>query len=1028
MKRIKNSDIQFKLNPKLIYLQDFTIKFYTVNSGTFFVRKNQDDVVEVERDATIYDEDVIASGGTKAIDYYIKLDWHELQNIGEGVLSWRAINNVYDTGFFDTWYNRMVEQSTEYYIDSDIHIDPQEEKNIAEQLTELDERITVEVGDRTFADEYISGVVDSYIASNDAALSATNEALDAEILRATTRETELTDLLNNLRQDLTDESEIRSSADTSIWNAINGEINRATSAETQIASDLSTESQRAIAREDAISGKLDTYISSNDAALLAERTRATNAETLLNTKIETETTRATGVEQILSAAIASNFSTLSTAIQNEETRSEAQETALNAKIDAESLRAETRETAISGALDSYKVTNDTALQAEVTRASSAETAINNKVDNYISANDIKVNTISGRVENYITSNDAALAVEIARATAKEDAISGLVNSYITSNDAALQAEITRANSAETKIATDLSNYISSNNHALSDEVSRATTKENQIETKLDNYIASNNSGVTALETALNAEILRATAKENELSGYVDTRVEELIDGAPQALDTLKEIADKLKDQDDAVAAIISSITEEASARTIADTALGTRIDNLTTATTAADAAEENRAKAAEAQITNALNNEVIRATSAETQLVTEVSELDTRLDNYIISNNAALANENARAISAETALSGRIDLLTGITAVIHEETVRASRAEDFLSGAIDSVSAITSGNVESLTQAIQNEASARTDADNVLSGAIDSVSSALTELDNSLEVRTDYDNGEPRYFLVRKGNARTAIWNFKINGQRILDNKTKIENYNLVSASTFDSYSASTDGKIEYLSGAVSSNTSSINAERQRAISAETELSGYVDTRIEQLIDGAPQALDTLKEIADKLKDQDDAVAAIISAITEETSARTQADNALSGAIDTKLAINDFNTYSAATDNKIEYLSGSVSSNTTAINAERDRAISAETEIISTIDENELATSEAINDLNSRVINIVDNTYSKTEVDDLVNSGATVTALIQRIVELENYIDTLKENNVDKLTLEYNEQTGDYYIGGGDYA
>ena len=360
MKRVKNSAINFRVNPKLVYLQDFSIKFYTVNAGTFFIRKTQDDVVEVEREATIYDEDVIESGGTTVKEYFIKLDWHELLYIGEGVLNWRAINNVYDTGFFDTWYNRLVEGSTEYYIDSDIFVDPAEEKNISEKLVELDERITIEVGDRTTADTYISGVVDSYIASNDEALANEiaraisaetdlNEALSNEVDRATTREVELTDLLNNLRQDLTDESEIRSSADTSIWNALNSEVLRATSAETKIANDLTAESLRATNKEDAISGKLDTYIASNDAALAAT-----------NTALSNEVTRATGVESVLSATIVSNYDTLTTAIANEKTRSEGQETALNAKIDAETTRATAKEDAISGALDTYKVSNNTA--------------------------------------------------------------------------------------------------------------------------------------------------------------------------------------------------------------------------------------------------------------------------------------------------------------------------------------------------------------------------------------------------------------------------------------------------------------------------------------------------------------------------------------------------------------------------------------------------------------------------------------------------------------------------------------------
>ena len=228
MKRIKNSDINFKLNQKLIKISDFNIKFYTVSSGSFFIKKTQDDVVEVEREATM-------------------LDWSELKNIGEGVLNYQAINNTLDSDYPDYYYNRRVAQTTEYYIDSDTVIDPDQEESYAERLDDLDNRVSLEVVERNEADASLSGAIESESARAISAETELNEKIDAEITRATSAETDLNislvneisratnkengliDLITTLRQDLTDESEVRSSADTSIWNAINGEINRATS-------------------------------------------------------------------------------------------------------------------------------------------------------------------------------------------------------------------------------------------------------------------------------------------------------------------------------------------------------------------------------------------------------------------------------------------------------------------------------------------------------------------------------------------------------------------------------------------------------------------------------------------------------------------------------------------------------------------------------------------------------------------------------------------------------------------------------
>jgi hypothetical protein len=111
MKRITKGDIKFQLNPRLIYIDDFTIKFYTVNKD-YCLTRNQSNV-DVEGE----------SGDTK---YYIDLDWSELQIIGEGVLQYIATNNIEDVHFLDHEYNKTVERSTQYFINSGIYIDEEE--------------------------------------------------------------------------------------------------------------------------------------------------------------------------------------------------------------------------------------------------------------------------------------------------------------------------------------------------------------------------------------------------------------------------------------------------------------------------------------------------------------------------------------------------------------------------------------------------------------------------------------------------------------------------------------------------------------------------------------------------------------------------------------------------------------------------------------------------------------------------------------------------------------------------------------
>ena len=127
MKRITKADINFKLDTKLIKIDDFSIKFYTVNPTNFYISKNQDNVIQ--------DGD----------NYIIKLDWNELVTIGEGVLEYRAINNTIDNGYVDNYYNKSVERTTEYYINSDIVVDEDEAKNYGELIAELGQEIDEEI-------------------------------------------------------------------------------------------------------------------------------------------------------------------------------------------------------------------------------------------------------------------------------------------------------------------------------------------------------------------------------------------------------------------------------------------------------------------------------------------------------------------------------------------------------------------------------------------------------------------------------------------------------------------------------------------------------------------------------------------------------------------------------------------------------------------------------------------------------------------------------------------------------------------
>ena len=179
--------------------------------------------------------------------------------------------------------------------------------------------------------------------------------------------------------------------------------------------------------------------------------------------------------------------------------------------------------------------------------------------------------------------------------------------------------------ADTQLRNDLTaevNRAKASENALSEDIkAEATKRENEDGTIKDN---------------LNAEVTRATAKENEIKAEVDIingdsttegsfrkAIADVVGAAPEAYDTLKEIADKLKDNDDLHAAINDAIATKAT--TVALNEEITRAKAAEAENKAEIAAEAARAKKVEGDNALAIQNEVSRATNAEEAINEAVS-------------------------------------------------------------------------------------------------------------------------------------------------------------------------------------------------------------------------------------------------------------------------------------------------------------------------------------------------------------------------------------------------------------------
>lgn len=220
---------------------------------------------------------------------------------------------------------------------------------------------------------------------------------------------------------------------------------------------------------------------------------------------------------------------------------------------------------------------------------------------------------------------------------------------------------------------------------LTTEVNRAKASENTLTASIQAEATKRESDDNTIKDNLNAEVTRATAKENEIKAEVDVingdsttegsfrkAIADVVGAAPEAYDTLKEIADKLNENDDLHTAINDAIATKAT--TVALNEEITRAKAAEAENKAEIAAEAARAKEVEGDNALAIQNEESRATLAEN------------------ATNDALNTEVERAKGQEAYLQNLVNTKADTTALdgakseldkkISDETARATAAED----------------------------------------------------------------------------------------------------------------------------------------------------------------------------------------------------------------------------------------------------------------------------------------------------------------------------------------------------------
>lgn len=296
--------------------------------------------------------------------------------------------------------------------------------------------------------------------------------------------------------------------------------------------------------------------------------------------------------------------------------------------------------------------------------------------------------------------------------------------------------------ADTQLRNDLTaevNRAKASENALSEDIkAEATKRENEDSTIKDN---------------LNAEVTRATAKENEIKAEVDVingdsttegsfrkAIADVVGAAPEAYDTLKEIADKLNENDDLHTAINDAIATKAT--TVALNEEITRAKAAEAENKAEIAAEAARAKKVEGDNALAIQNETSRATTAETAI------------------NEAVSTEAERAKGQEAYLQNLINTKADTTALegakseldkkISDETTRATAEEDELRSLITTEQNRATASEKSIADDLNEKLTKKADAtalnDYVLTTALDE---QVDTLNTAISAKQDAGNYIP---------------------------------------------------------------------------------------------------------------------------------------------------------------------------------------------------------------------------------------------------------------------------------------
>ena len=442
-----------------------------------------------------------------------------------------------------------------------------------------------------------------------------------------------------------------------------------------------------------------------------------------------------------------------------------------------------------------------------------------------------------------------------------------------------------------------------------------------------------------------AKLIERVSQLQNDAGYqtaqdVEDAINNLIAGAPEALDTLKELAEALADNPNFATDITnkftelsSKLTQEIADRKDSDVKLNEKVDNNEAKSIAADQALEDKLNSAKTE----LNQKIEDVSANVTANDTEINKLNQKHTEDIAANKeyarTLVDTEKDRAMAAEKSNADEISALKSLHTTDKAELASAIATETSERKAKETV----------LENGLAAEVQSRRDGDEVNKSLIEQEVTDRKAADAALETKlqTQIDanhtdlygklNKEITDRQVEASELRTSIiteTSERKNADQIIEHSIddlndKVEGYHTSETESIAQEKAAReaadaaleDKKVDKVSGMGLSHNDYTNADKLKLdgiqdganlVTKVSELqndSGFVteadvNQAINDLIGAAPEALDTLKELADALGDDPDFAGTItrkITALTEQLNAEKAARESADSNLDTKL-------------------------------------------------------------------------------------------------------------------------------------